>query len=232
MLRYLLRFHQRPGFRCKTILNFRQFNLYRKEQKYIVTVVAFVFAFSWKDKNRYIGKIRGWILHLHFTHVRTTNVIFDSVQWKLNKQMPKYLMPRWCSWCRPYVRVLNVLFRVFFFIISGLVSFTMKMSSSLIFLYVGTNQSRNLFDFVGMLFKLFKHEQINGIRFIVRELGCMDSSEKLSSAHTFKSNDWKLMRYFLLRLTESVNSPYLCLTINWIVQFTFAFSLFESSAIW
>lgn len=41
---------------------------------------------------------------------------------------------------------------------------------------------------------------------------------------TSKSHDWKLMRYFLLRLTESVNS--LCLTINWIVQFTFAFSLF------
>lgn len=50
----------------------------------------------------------------------------------------------------------------------------------------------------------------------------MDSSEKLSSA--YNQIKWlEVNAIFPITDTESVNSPYLCLTINWIVQFHICF---------
>lgn len=66
----------------------------------------------------------------------------------------------------------------------------------------------------------FNHEQINGILFIVENC-CMDLSEMLSSTNKPKSNDWNLMWYFLLWLTESINSPCLYQSIEF-GYFTFS----------
>lgn len=105
-------FHQHNASPCKTILKFRQFNLCREKKTTFRECFCFCTDETEKIKidtleNKGVNANMPMHWHLHFVHVRTTNVIFDSVQWKLNKQMPKYLMPSWCSWCRPYVRVLS-----------------------------------------------------------------------------------------------------------------------------
>lgn len=130
---------------------------------------------TWKIKIDTFDAKKGGCIHsvcdvaFAFHSRRHNKVIFGCVQWKLNKQMPSLCFAL-------YVYVLFFIhmiltthvcvcvkydfFRFFFFSLFP-ASFTYIVLKHQYF-SVNTNQSWNLFDFVGML---FKQAQINGIHF-------------------------------------------------------------------